>query len=302
MNNNLASIDLGDFLITPIEPFSYLGSNYFIKREDLSGGLFNGIKQRKIQGLLTFIKQKRPKKIALKGSLYSNFLLAIVPELIKEKIPFDLYTKRLSGIKPIGNFYFLSFFINSSQIHPLSDLPLDDPDCLIIEEGGDQPAGYLGLLSLGDEILNQLKENNLEIENIWIDAGTGSTAACLAYSLSKYSSNIKLHIVSMKEEKPAFNAKADAIFSILNAHLNLNLKNEKTYQFYRPKSAKAFGSTNTKIFQEIQKTAQESGVLFDPIYSIKMLVEMKEHLTKAPTLLIHSGGTLSLSGFQTTAL
>ena len=287
------------FLITPIESFKYFGSNYFIKREDLFGGLFNGIKQRKIQSILAFLKKTRPKQVALKGSVYSNFLVAIASELRKDKIPFAIYTNRYhKEVKPKGNFFFLSLFLSPSMIHPIETLKEDDKDLLIIEEGGDILPGYLGLLSLGEEILTQNHALNLQLKNIWIDAGTGASAACLYYTLLQAKSPICLHIVSMKENLEAFHQKVDEIFFHLNAHFMTSIKNEKSYCFYRPKTGKAFGSTNRYIFEEIKELAQHTGILFDPIYSIKMISTMKEHLSLEPTLLIHSGGTLSLSGFQ----
>jgi 1-aminocyclopropane-1-carboxylate deaminase/D-cysteine desulfhydrase-like pyridoxal-dependent ACC family enzyme len=71
---------------------------------------------------------------------------------------------------------------------------------------------------------------------------------------------------------------------------------------YKPICLAAFGSTNATLFQTIQSIARSEGFLLDPIYSAKLfqttqaLIQCKS--LQGQGLLIHSGGTWSLSGFQ----
>ena len=75
----------------------------------------------------------------------------------------------------------------------------------------------------------------------------------------------------------------------------------KFKQLYHPSKLKSFGSTSKSLFGFIESFAKEEGVLLDPIYSAKLLLEAEAIMNKknleGSILLVHSGGALSLSGF-----
>lgn len=288
-----------NFLQSPIQPFKPLSSNCYIKREDLIGGLFNGTKNRKIPLILKKIEEIKPKKVVLKGSLYSNFLIAFIPHLKALSIPFEIYTTtKYQSQTPIGNNFFLTLLIQQKQIHFVDDYCMEFPeDVFVIEEGGDCLEAYLGLLSLGEEIKFQMKESALFFTDIWIDSGTGTSAICLLYSLAMLNLSIKLHIVSMKDCLEEFVIKQKKIFTILNQHTQNQVPLDPSFHFYQPTTAKSFGSTNRKIFQTIQEVALSTGIFLDPIYSAKLFLTAKETNLEGKILFIHSGGTLSLTGF-----
>jgi 1-aminocyclopropane-1-carboxylate deaminase/D-cysteine desulfhydrase-like pyridoxal-dependent ACC family enzyme len=73
------------------------------------------------------------------------------------------------------------------------------------------------------------------------------------------------------------------------------------FRCHRPLSARSFGSTNQAVFQEIQRTAAESGIMLDPIYSAKLFMSARaayaERKADEDVLLLHAGGVSSLFGF-----
>ena len=286
-------------MLSPIQHLQSIGSNFYIKREDLINGLFNGIKERKIRSLIKAIEEKKPKVVFLKGSLYSNFFLAIVPKLRTLGIPFKLFTNQLHIAHPEGNYFFLKLLTNPDEILPIDSLPpvLTD-DIFLVEEGGDHLASYLGLMSLGEEILTQMKLMQLEFDEIWIDAGTCSTAIVLLYSLSQAKIATTLKIVSMKEDEKGFLAKKEKIFQALNSSLKKELKETIPFEVIRPVTAKSFGSTNTQVFETILNFARKTGIILDPVYSSKLFLTLKECIQEKKILMIHSGGNLSLTGFK----
>lgn len=282
-------------MLSKIEKFPFLGDDCYIKREDLIGGLFNGVKQRKLHALMAYLTKTRPSKVYLKGSLQSNFLLAIVPRLIEHRIPFEVYTYPSYHHRLTGNSFFLSFFIDIDAIKPLHQLPPCRPDEMIIEEGGDQLEGYLGLIDLGEEIISQNNALNLQLQHVWIDAGTGATAACLDYVFTRDGAPFYLHVVSMKENEHGYKKKKQQIFDQLNKHFQTSVSPSAPFQFYRPPSARAFGSINRSTMDLIKTVARFSGILLDPIYTAKLVMTMQTVQHQQPTLFIHSGGTLAMS-------
>ena len=76
----------------------------------------------------------------------------------------------------------------------------------------------------------------------------------------------------------------------------------KQFKLYRPTQAKAFGSVNAALFNYIKFLAKEEGFFTDPIYSAKLFWEAKNIVTaqalRGNVLIIHSGGALTLMGFQ----
>lgn len=286
-------------LHSPIESYAYLQKKFLIKREDLIGGLFNGIKQRKISSIVDEIIRLNPKKIVIKGSFQSNFVIAITLQLLPLKIPIEFYFHRFpSSSDEKGNFFFLKQIIGNASIFSMESFGLNHlNDAYIIEEGGDQLAGYLGLLSLGEELISQIKNQNLTLEEIWVDAGTGSSAICLLYTLSKNDLFLPLQIVSMHDDAEQFEKRRKEIFFKLNTHFNDEVTHQIPYAFYRPTIGRSFGSTNNTLFKFIKAFAKETGVFLDPIYSAKLFMTFLEKGKVEKSLLIHSGGTLSLTGF-----
>ncbi len=280
--------------MSPIEPFPILSQNTYIKRDDLIGGLFNGSKQRKIEGLLQAILKKKPKQVILKGSLHSNFLVAILPKLIQHKIDFLIYLNKTRSAPMKGNAFFLNWMISPN--HFCHDLNSIDPMSWVIEEGGEHLEGQISLMSLPEEILKQEKPE--PFEHIWVDLGTGSTAFALAYGLSKNKARTSLHFVSMKDSESTVREKLNRFFFSLNHHFKEQVVLTTPICFYRPTTARSFGSTNRLIFQTIREVASQTGIFLDPIYGAKLFLTAKEHPCEGKTLFIHSGGTLSLSGFE----
>ncbi len=284
---------------SPIQILKSIGSNFYIKREDLINGLFNGVKERKIQGLIQALEKEKPKIVFLKGSLFSNFFLAIIPKLRILNIPFKIFITSSHSAKIDGNHFFLKLLTHRDELTSIDTFPtLIPPDCFVIEEGGDHLYSYLGLLSLGTEILSQMKTLNLTFDEIWIDAGTCATATVLLYSLSYYQTKTTLKIVSMKESEEIFLKKKELIFQELNSHLKNDVNQTIPFEILRPITAPSFGSTNQLIFNTISEFAKKTGVILDPIYSCKLFLTLKERIQNKTVLMIHTGGTLSISGFK----
>jgi 1-aminocyclopropane-1-carboxylate deaminase len=74
------------------------------------------------------------------------------------------------------------------------------------------------------------------------------------------------------------------------------------FKIHTPTQARAFGSVNATILRHIKFLAREEGFFTDPIYSAKLFLEARntihEQALEGNILMIHSGGALTLMGFQ----
>ena len=74
------------------------------------------------------------------------------------------------------------------------------------------------------------------------------------------------------------------------------------FVLHTPQMTGRFGEINSMGFETIAKIARQEGFLTDPIYSAKLFIESKRLLANGEilgnVLIHHSGGSLTLMGFQ----
>ncbi len=263
----------------------------YIKREDELGCVVSGTKLRKYQSLIPHILNKGCKKVALIGSSSSNNILGLASLLIENGIEPTLFLLE-SKEKPQGIGLFIQLFVPKKQIHTIPRTSWHEVNAIagswakennayLVPEGAACPEVAEGLATLAYDILENEKEAGCIFNDILIDAGTGTTAQSLITTFRKLQKNARIHVLQLAP---------------------FTLQDQTNATIYTPTTAKSFGSTNSTIFKTITRTAQYEGVLLDPIYSAKLylLLEklLQDQALKGPVLFIHSGGLLSLAGFQ----
>ena len=157
-------------------------------------------------------------------------------------------------------------------------------------------------MTLADDVTRNEAELGGSFDHIFVDAGTGMTAAGLLLGRLAARRNGHLHIVLMAEDEEAF---LDRLQVFQKWDMNLRGEEvelpEDAYSLYLPRNAKSFGSVNRTVLNAVEKYARDFGVLTDPVYSAKLLWEsemiMKEKKLQGKILIIHSGGANGLSGF-----
>jgi 1-aminocyclopropane-1-carboxylate deaminase/D-cysteine desulfhydrase-like pyridoxal-dependent ACC family enzyme len=114
-----------------------------------------------------------------------------------------------------------------------------------------------------------------------------------------------IHVVLMAEEEKEFLETLSTLKTQFESLLGVQMKwpfVKEKLKLYRPHVSRAFGSTNKTIFDEIGRIMRTEGFLTDPVYSVKLFLESRRIITqeniKGNSLLIHSGGGLTLMGFQ----
>ncbi len=281
----------------------------YIKRDDELGFGVSGSKMRKYASLIPFLK-KSQKKIAITGSAYSNHTLSIIQLLKQQNIPYQLFLEKPKNPTNQGNFFFLSLLTCEEKIVWLDKIDNALPtswtkkieeefqqEFLWVPLGGALKEGLPGALTLA---LDTLENTTEEFTHIFIDAGTGLTAAGLILGFHFLQKKTKIHVVLVAGSENEFEKQLKDLHCYLETLLNERMPLPSNYTLLKSVTAKSFGSCNTTILKKIAQTAAREGIFLDPIYTGKLfltVLDQRKVLTGS-ILWIHSGGALSLSGFQ----
>lgn len=292
-----------------IHPLRSFPPNTYVKREDELGFGISGIKIRKYRTLIPSLILSGCKEVLLSGGPFSNHLLSLSQLLIENGIRPILFLK---GPKPKtiqGNFLFLKML--GSEIHwiekkewprinsILSDYLANSPHAKIIPEGGSLFPSFLGALTLPLDILRNEEEHSLYFDSIFLDAGTGWSAAALLLSFALLEKQTHIHLLLVADDEAKFFIQLKNLHEQFEHWLGARCPMPTRFTCHRPTLAASFGSTNQTLFQTIVETAKLEGFFLDPIYSAKLFYEARSLINShQTTLLIHSGGALTLSGFQ----
>lgn len=259
-----------------------------LKRDDELSFTMSGVKFRKLCGMSRLLRSA--KSFVSYGSARSAFLFALAQYCLQLDVKLELFLLestpwQASGTDKLYRRLFESFPVtwvkreDWPRIHAL--LPAGKE---VIPEGGVGPDALLGAMSLGLDIVEQMREE--DFRHVWIDAGTGLSAQALIYALGELLENPPLvHVVLCAGNEESF-AKDLEAYAFRRA----------PYVCHRPPTARSYGATNQTVWQTIDRYLQMEGVLLDPMYSAKLILAYEEDRTEQ-SLIIHSGGGLNNFGF-----
>jgi 1-aminocyclopropane-1-carboxylate deaminase len=275
--------------IHPLKTFK----NTWIKRDD---ELMYGTKTRKFATLIPFLKTER--RVGLLGGKYSNNLVGLSQLCIQNGIEPILY---LNGEKekPIGNHLLIHLIVKPENIHyiPHGDyarIVSEKQPHMMIPEGANHIYAFYGLFTLVDDILRNESENNIKIDNIYIDSGTGMSAISLILGLSLLGRfDIKVHVLQLG--KLDFSSELHRFKSSL-----METKSMEKLIPFDVTTVNGFTKGKSDRFKYIQTFCRDEGILLDPLYSCNLFPFVQKSLenTIGTNLVIHSGGTQALFGFQ----
>lgn len=288
-----------------LNSFSQHNVQCYVKRDDeLSCGI-SGTKLRKYSSIIPFlITEKITHLIIIAGPQSNNLLAALqIARELKLAVTAFLLKPKSSEIK--GNFKLSLLFLNTEDIVWVerSDWEhveqtahnylqqLNHPG-FVLNEGANVLAAMSGSMSLAYDIQKNESQLGFKFQHIFIDAGTGFSAAALINGLCTIQHQALVHVLLLADNELLFTAKLHQWLGFTPKH----------YRCFYPQTARSFGSVNQTIKNEIKRLAMEEGILADPIYSAKLFHETRRYITeqniKGTTLIIHSGGVLTMAGFD----
>ena len=294
------------------------GDDFWVKRDDeLSFGA-SGSKVRKFASLISALKEGAFHEVAVIGGHHSNSVLASAQFLREAGIPFHGFLFGRGDLDGMSNGWFRELLWGDYKVTWVGNNEKESPlekartyqkyqmevghKVFVLPEGASCRESIPGGLTLACDILTNEYSHGLRFENIVIDSGTGFMAHCLYLGMAYLKRSPKIHVVLMAENEESFmhnfeRLKADTI-RLFGA---LPEGPKPTFCFYKPVTAKSFGAVNATVFNEVRNLAVSEGILADPVYNAKLFMTARQlrgdGQLQGESLIIHSGGTLSLSGF-----
>lgn len=301
--------------IHPLKSFALPSVNCFVKREDELGFGISGSKIRKYRSLIPWLMQKGIEEVVLIGSAASNNVLGLNQLLIENKLKPTLFLRGDPSYSLKGNCLLSTLFAPAASIHWFSkndwhaveskadEYALKQPHpTFVLPEGAAVAASLPGALSLALDIAENEKKNGIAFDHIFIEAGTGFMACALLLGLSWLKRPSLVHVLLLAEDELAFHKRLKHCHEMFLDLMEDPAPIPQHFALHLPQFTGSFGKTSPMIFQFIKQLAQEEGFMTDPVYSGKLFFEAKRLLStgeiKGNILIIHSGGALSLMGFQ----
>ncbi|MBI2786444.1 MAG: pyridoxal-phosphate dependent enzyme [Legionella longbeachae] len=277
----------------------------YVKRDDELGCGISGTKLRKYASLLPYLMDQQIRHLIIVAGSQSNNLLAALQLAREFKLKVTAFLIQPWKLELTGNFKLSRLFLEEHEIvwvardnWPIvNELAynylhkLTEPG-FVLHEGASVPEALEGAVTLAHDIILNEHSLGFVFQHIFIDAGTGFSAAGLIKGLTELNHPAQVHVLLLADKEEIFNNK-------LNQWLALIPEN---FCCVYPTTAKSFGSVNQNIKNEIKRLAREEGILADPIYAAKLFYETRRYiLTKqliGNILIIHSGGTLTMPAFD----
>ncbi len=267
--------------------FEKAGVEVWLKRDDLIHPFVSGNKWRKLKYNLMEAEQQGKSHLLTFGGAYSNHLVAVA------------CAAALCGFKSTGlvrgdegthnfmlhicqTFGMEIIFVSREAYRDKEALAQQyaQPQSYVLPEGGTNLLAVKGC----EEIAAEIQE---AFHHVVLASGTGGTTAGVAKGFAQHQPACNIHSIAVLKGADFLRRDIHALAPALN---NLTLHTE----FHEGGYAK----TTDRLITLIKNTAAHTGVLFDQVYTGKMLLAalhlVESGNTKAgeKLLLLHTGGTL----------
>jgi 1-aminocyclopropane-1-carboxylate deaminase len=260
----------------------------FIKREDLIHPFVSGNKWRKLKYVLKDARENGATQLVSFGGAYSNHLVALACAGAMYGFAASAFVRGEKVKNPMltlcetwgMNLQFVSRDAYKNKQQLFDNYYADHKDAYFIDEGGKGELAMKG----SAEILDYINDS---FTHVVCPVGTGTTLAGLAIAAAKHNMMAEGICVLKGSEELTHDVK-----QLVSSFHNWKIH----YGFHRGGYAK----TDDDLMVFIKQTASTTGILFDQVYTAKMMLAVIELVKQdyykpgSKLLLIHTGGLLGL--------
>ena len=311
---------------TAIEPMPRLsallgGPRLFIKRDDCTGLATGGNKTRKLEFLVGEALQEKADMLVTQGAVQSNHVRQTAAAACKMGLDCHvLLERRVPGrdasYEETGNVLLDNIFGATHEFRPggldmnaeaeavTEALRAKGRRPYFIPGGGSNPTGALGYANCAQEIRDQCAETGQHFDWLVMSTGSTGTHAGLVAGFEAIGHDLPVMGVSVRQPRER---QVNAVHGLTQKTL------EKLGKDGVPLSriivddgyvGEGYGIPAESTLEAIRLTAQQEGVLLDPVYSAKGmagLIGMVRQGFFKPTdnvLFLHTGGATALFAYQ----
>ena len=330
---NLPRVRLGLFP-TPLVEARHLsaalnGPRIFIKREDLCGLALGGNKCRKLEFILGEAKKQGADAVISTAGSQSNFCVELAAAARKLGMKPSFVVTRGPHTETQGNLLLHNIldsdvevvdtpdrseaFIEGSSISKRMEKLADD-----LRSRGNKPfiarhavpdisaiVGTVGWVNGADELITQLKDQNIDAQYVVVAVGLGTIHAGLALGAKYLGANYKTVGICISWQKEHTVASIMTFIDAMSDFLGLGVKvTPDEFEVYDSYLGDDYGIPTKECIDAIRLVAQTEGIFLDPVYTGKAMAGLidlvkKRHFKSTDTIVfIHSGGVPLLFAYN----
>lgn len=168
---------------------------------------------------------------------------------------------------------------------------------------GHAPLGALGYVRAAAELLDQLRQLNLRIDEMFVASGSGSTHAGILFGLRALDSPIRVVGVCVRRagslQFERIRTRCQEIAGLLEVESRVT---DSDIVITDEHFAPGYGKASEEVWDSIVLAARKEGLVLDPTYTGKamaaFLARAKSQDAPSKMLFIHTGGTPAIFGYQ----
>ena len=294
--------------LSPLEPlqhplFEEFKLDVYIKRDDLLHNIISGNKWRKLKYNLAHLKSSNYQGAITFGGSYSNHIHAFAYACKLQNIPcigvirgepqyannFTLTWARHWGMK--CHFVDRKTYRRRFEQTFIDELHELYPNYFVIPEGGSNALAIPGV----SEVITELK-HQIDFDTLLTPVGSGGTLAGLISgdSVAHDKQHKLLGIAVLKQ--------AEYLTNDIKALLTESAHKHKNWQLLTQFHRGGYGKFSQQDIQRILDFNRQTGIIFEPVYSGKMLLALLDLIQQnyfkigERIVLLHTGGLQGLGG------
>ena len=311
---------------TPLEEMPRLtaalgGPRLWIKRDDCTGLATGGNKTRKLEFLMAAAQDAGANMVVTQGAVQSNHVRQTAAAAAKLGMKCHAVLERrvpdvASSYEKTGNVLLDHMFGATVEFRP-SGLDMNAEAQAVtnslrdagnnpyfIPGGGSNEIGALGYVSSAQEILQQIKAQNLEPKLIVVATGSAGTQAGLVAGFHAHDCDIPIMGISVRQPH---DVQVENVYQL--AVKTAALLTDRSLPRFRVLVddgyvGPGYGIPTEGTIAATNMLAQHEGILLDPVYSGKGMagligrIETGEITENGDVIFLHTGGAVSLFAYE----
>jgi len=292
-----------------------IGKDIWVKRDDLSGTELTGNKVRKLEFLAADALEKGCDYLITCGGVQSNHAraTAIVASklgmgaflVLRGEQPEDVQGNLLIDKLLGARIKFISHREYKKRAEIMESVRLllekEGKRGYIIPEGGSNSLGSMGYVEAVCEIKSQLEEENIQVDAVVSALGSGGTHTGLLVGAKYFDWHVRVIGVNVCDNASYFHSKIKEISSdmIEQYEINTDIKDEDIH-ILDGYVGLGYAKSRLEERELLREIAHSTGLIFDPVYTIKALFGLREEIRKGnldginKILFMHTGGIFGI--------
>ena len=307
-------------LPTPLEPLTRLskhlgGPELWIKRDDQTGLALGGNKSRKLEFLIADAQAQGCDHLITTGSAQSNHCRQTAAAAARYGMGCSLVltsepTTNMQGNLLLNKLLGAHLFwaegepANNVMGQVAKQVKSHGRTPYIIPMGGSNVMGAAAYVWAMKELMEQLKEQQLNVDFIVFASGSGGTQAGMVLGAHVYNFRAKILGISVSRSADTLQTQAAALATATATHLGLGtLSVSENIEVNDDYMAPGYGVMTELEREAIELMAQKEGILLDPVYTGRAMGGLIDLIrwggfTRRQTILFwHTGGAPALFAY-----